>query len=180
MSCVIGTRSENRRLGTPKTRKNAGRIATDQNCKKGALEISSALWFFLIAQTAMHVVKPARRLSHDGRPSGWGNTSDIEDAPADLRVVSLLPSATEIIGALGIRERLVGCTHECDACPDELGMQAALAAGVRRVTSSAIDPHVTTQRDIDAAVNEHAATSPSHPSSTISFILPTSSSTVQA
>ena len=113
---------------------------------------------FLIAQTAMHVVKPARRLSHDGRPSGWGNTSDIEDVPADLRVVSLLPSATEIIGALGIRERLVGCTHECDACPDEWGLQAALAAGVRRVTSSAIDPHVTTQRDIDAAVNEHAAT----------------------
>ena len=106
----------------------------------------------------MHVVKPARRLSHDGRPSGWGNTSDIEDVPADLRVVSLLPSATEIIGALGIRERLVGCTHECDACPDESGMQAALAAGVRRVTSSAIDPHITTQRDIDAAVSEHAAT----------------------
>ena len=80
----------------------------------------------------MHVVKPARRLSHDGRPSGWGNASDIEDVPANLRVVSLLPSATEIIGALGIRERLVGCTHECDACPDESGMQAALAAGVRR------------------------------------------------
>ena len=26
------------------------------------------------------------------------------------------------------------------------------------MTSSAIDPHITTQRDIDAAVNEHAAT----------------------
>ena len=118
-SCVTGARSENRRLGTPKTRKmkNAGRIATDQNCKKGALEISSALCGF--PHSPDRDAEAARRLSHDGRPSGWGNTSDIEDVPADLRVVSLLPSATEIIGALGLRERLVGCTHECDACPDE-------------------------------------------------------------
>jgi iron complex transport system substrate-binding protein len=30
------------------------------------------------------------------------------------RVVSLLPSATEILVALGLRERLVGRSHECD------------------------------------------------------------------
>ena len=104
-----------------------------------------------------YVVKPTRRLSHDGRPNGWGDTVGIEDVPANLRVVSLLPSATEVIGALGLRDCLVGVTHECDVCPDEAGMRAALAAGVKRVTSSSIDPHVTSQRDIDTAVSEHVA-----------------------
>lgn len=31
-----------------------------------------------------------------------------------MRIVSLLPSATEIICTLGLRDRLVGVTHECD------------------------------------------------------------------
>src|SRR6185369_14139861 len=31
-----------------------------------------------------------------------------------MRIISLLPSATEIICALGLREQLVGITHECD------------------------------------------------------------------
>jgi iron complex transport system substrate-binding protein len=31
-----------------------------------------------------------------------------------MRIVSLLPSATEIIGALGLEDQLVGVTHECD------------------------------------------------------------------
>ena len=104
-----------------------------------------------------YVVKPTRRLSHDGRPNGWGDTVGSEDVPANLRVVSLLPSATEVIGALGLSDCLVGVTHECDVCPDEAGMRAALAAGVKRVTSSSIDPHVTSQRDIDTAVSEHVA-----------------------
>ena len=31
-----------------------------------------------------------------------------------MRIVSLLPSATEIVFALGLGEELVGRTHECD------------------------------------------------------------------
>ncbi len=31
-----------------------------------------------------------------------------------MRIVSLLPSATEIICALGLEDQLVGVTHECD------------------------------------------------------------------
>jgi iron complex transport system substrate-binding protein len=34
-----------------------------------------------------------------------------------MRIVSLLPSATEIVCALGLEDRLVGVTHECDHPP---------------------------------------------------------------
>lgn len=34
--------------------------------------------------------------------------------PAELRIVSLIPSATEIVAALGLLDRLVGRSHECD------------------------------------------------------------------
>jgi len=36
---------------------------------------------------------------------------------ANLRIVSLLPSATEIIDCLGLTNTLVGCSHECDYPP---------------------------------------------------------------
>jgi len=35
-----------------------------------------------------------------------------------MRIVSLLPSATEIVCALGLRDELVAVTHECDWPPD--------------------------------------------------------------
>ncbi|MBZ8182113.1 cobalamin-binding protein [Oscillatoria salina] len=36
----------------------------------------------------------------------------------DLRIVSLLPSATEIVAVLGLTEKLVGVSHECDYPPE--------------------------------------------------------------
>lgn len=48
-----------------------------------------------------------------------------------MRTLSLLPSATEIVGALGALEHLVGVTHECD-WPPVVGSRA-------RVTRSAVD-----------------------------------------
>jgi iron complex transport system substrate-binding protein len=38
-----------------------------------------------------------------------------------MRIVSLLPSATEIVCALGLGEQLVGITHECDWPPEVVG-----------------------------------------------------------
>ncbi|KAH8062562.1 hypothetical protein JL722_3484 [Aureococcus anophagefferens] len=61
------------------------------------------------------------------------------------RILSLLPSATEIVGGLGLEDCIVGVTHECN--PDFIG--GLLARGVPRVTSSAIDPHALPQGEID-------------------------------
>ena len=37
---------------------------------------------------------------------------------SDGRIVSLLASATEIVAALGLTDRLVAISHECDYPPD--------------------------------------------------------------
>src|SRR5262249_9642628 len=64
---------------------------------------------------------------------------------ACMRIVSLLPSATEIICALGLREQLVGITHECDYPAD--------VADLPRVTTTHI-PTDCTSEEIDELVRE--------------------------
>lgn len=64
-----------------------------------------------------------------------------------MRICSLLPSATEIVYALGLGDRLVAVTHECDTPPE--------AATKPRITRSAIDPATLTSAQIDALVAEH-------------------------
>jgi iron complex transport system substrate-binding protein len=60
-----------------------------------------------------------------------------------MRIVSLLPSATEIVYALGLGDRLVGVTHECDF-PDEAKTKPHLTASALPFSakSSEIDRHV--------------------------------------
>src|SRR5688500_15313430 len=60
-----------------------------------------------------------------------------------MRVVSLLPSATEILCALGAADDVVGISHECDF-PPEIRDRAVL-------TRSRVDSGGTS-RAIDAAV----------------------------
>ena len=61
------------------------------------------------------------------------------------RIVSLLPSSTEIVCALGLRERLVGVSHECDYPADVVGLPV--------LTEPKLDP-CGTSGDIDTRVQE--------------------------
>jgi iron complex transport system substrate-binding protein len=60
------------------------------------------------------------------------------------RIVSLLPSATEIVCALGLEEQLVGITHECD--------YPASITDRPRLTASRISHETMTSAQIDHAV----------------------------
>ena len=62
-----------------------------------------------------------------------------------MRIVSLLPSATEIICALGLRDQLVGVSHSCDYPADVTGLPV--------VTETVIDD-AKSQTDIDQDVRD--------------------------
>jgi iron complex transport system substrate-binding protein len=61
-----------------------------------------------------------------------------------MRVVSLLPGATEMVFLAGAGESLVGVTHECDHPPE--------VRSLPRLTSSGIDHRNMTSAEVDAAV----------------------------
>src|SRR4051812_50190293 len=61
-----------------------------------------------------------------------------------MRIVSLLPSATEIVCALGLTDELVGVTHECDFPAD--------VAGIPVMTRSVHDLEGTSSREINRLV----------------------------
>jgi iron complex transport system substrate-binding protein len=65
-----------------------------------------------------------------------------------VRIVSLLPSATEIVFALGRGDDLVGVTFECDYPPE---------ARTRRVVSTSALPGGLTAAEIDAVVTARIA-----------------------
>jgi iron complex transport system substrate-binding protein len=65
-----------------------------------------------------------------------------------MRIVSLVPSATEILFALGVGSELVGVTHECDYPPAALNLP--------KVTRDVIGPGLPPD-EIDRAVKELTA-----------------------
>ena len=65
-----------------------------------------------------------------------------------MKIVSLLPSATEIVCALGLADSLVAVTHECDYPPDALAKP--------HITRSLLRPNLPSGA-IDAAVNAQLA-----------------------
>jgi len=62
-----------------------------------------------------------------------------------MRIASLLPSATEIVCALGLADSLVGVSHECDYPAD-------VVVDLPRLTRSAI-PHGLSQAEIDRDIS---------------------------
>jgi iron complex transport system substrate-binding protein len=62
-----------------------------------------------------------------------------------VRIVSLVPSATETLFALGLGDEVIAVTHECDWPPDVLDRP--------KVTRDLIEPGLSA-REIDAAVRE--------------------------
>jgi iron complex transport system substrate-binding protein len=62
-----------------------------------------------------------------------------------MRIVSLVPHATELLYALGLGDQVVGVTHECDYPPE--------TAGVPKVTRDVL-PAGLSAGEIDAAVRE--------------------------
>jgi iron complex transport system substrate-binding protein len=62
------------------------------------------------------------------------------------RIVSFLPSATEMICALGLTDRLAGVTHECDFPPEVRDKPI--------VVRSALPTERMSQSEVDAAVSE--------------------------
>ncbi len=66
-----------------------------------------------------------------------------------MRVVSLLPAATEIVAALGLQSWLVGVSHECDHPPG--------VAALPRVTVCPIHQAPLSSREIDQRVREALA-----------------------
>lgn len=56
----------------------------------------------------------------------------------DLRIVSLLPSATEIVAALGLTDALVGRSHECDYPPEIQDRPVCTQARINSEKSSAL------------------------------------------
>src|ERR1700712_5220238 len=66
-----------------------------------------------------------------------------------MRIVSLLPSATEIVYALGLAEQLVGVSFECDEPPDARRDKAVVVGG--------LDTHGLAPAEIDARVRARVA-----------------------
>src|SRR6185369_15090990 len=64
-----------------------------------------------------------------------------------MRVVSLLPSATEIVYALGLGDQLVGVTFECDEPPTARVDKTVVVGGrdTRGMTPAQIDDYVRSQ-----------------------------------
>ncbi len=63
-----------------------------------------------------------------------------------MRIVSLLPSATEIVCALGLRDELVGITHECDWPPE--------VAGIPVMTRNALQLGGASSREIHRRIGD--------------------------
>ncbi len=66
-----------------------------------------------------------------------------------LRIVSLLPSATEIVCALGLEDNLVGVTHECDYPASIIGKPVMTASRISHESMSSAEIDHAVRRQLD-------------------------------
>lgn len=66
-----------------------------------------------------------------------------------MRIVSLLPSATEIVAALGLSDQLVGISHSCDHPPEVLGKPV--------LTRPSLEPKSLGSHEIHALISERVS-----------------------
>lgn len=64
-----------------------------------------------------------------------------------MRIFTLLPSATEIVCALGLEEALVGVSHECDYPP--------AVRGKPLVVRSAVDGRGMASAEVERLIQDH-------------------------
>jgi iron complex transport system substrate-binding protein len=70
-----------------------------------------------------------------------------------MKIVSLLPSATELVCGLGLRDQLVGVSHECDYPPSVVGLPILTSSRIPEgLDSGEIDRLVTDQLKNDEAL----------------------------
>lgn len=70
-----------------------------------------------------------------------------------MKIVSLLPSATELVCGLGLRDQLVGVSHECDYPLSVVGLPILTSSRIPEgLSSSEIDRLVTDQLKNDEAL----------------------------
>lgn len=92
-------------------------------------------------------LKPDR--IRDSFDPGRAEPSGTVGTQGPMRIVSLLPSATEIVCALGLESDLVGVTHECDF-PSWISSRPHLTSSLishKALSSSEIDHSVKSQLD---------------------------------
>jgi hypothetical protein len=77
----------------------------------GCSDTSSSVKVFALTRAAEYRSLPFNGDQGGRAPGRLGKERRV------VRIVSLLPSATEIVCGLGLEDQLVGVTHECDYPP---------------------------------------------------------------
>ena len=98
-----------------------------------------------VAHDRVAVLAPRATCDPAGDLVGRERAHDRESTIHGVRIVSLVPHATELLFALGLGDDVVGVTHECDYPPR--------ARELPQVTSDELPPGLSSA-EIDAAVRE--------------------------
>src|SRR4051812_16125120 len=101
------------------------------------------------ASSRSHTIASPSRLQPSRSASrssiSWSVSRSAISSPSKMRIVSLVPHATELLFALGLGDSVVGVTHECDYPP--------ATADLPKITRDVL-PAGLSAAEIDAAVRE--------------------------